>query len=107
MKLLEPEFSHTDSRRKLEQLVTDSIKQVNVYHANRGAVLGNHYHKKTTEYFYIAKGSVTYNDSQVVNKGSIFVVYPQEKHTIECLTDVTMMTFLTHAYKEEDKDIYG
>ena len=46
MKVLSPEFSHSDSRRRLTQLFTQNISQVNEYEVTKGAVLGNHYHKK-------------------------------------------------------------
>ena len=53
MNVLKPEFVSQDSRRILSQLLTADIKQVNHYEAKRGAVLGNHYHKQTNEYFFI------------------------------------------------------
>ena len=106
MELLQPEFENNDSRRKLLQLLTNDIKQINVYEAQKDAVLGNHYHKDTTEYFYILKGSVSYNDKEVVNPGMLFKVSPPENHMIRCLTNVKMMTFLTKAYTKEDQDIW-
>ena len=106
MKLLTPEFKHEDARRTLTQLITKDVKQINEYHAKKGATLGNHYHKVTDEYFHIVKGTIVYNDSQIINKGTTFVVPPLEKHSIYCMTDVTMLTFLTRPYKEGDTDIY-
>lgn len=106
MQVLKPEFIHADSRRALTQLLTDAIKQINHYEAKKGAVLGNHFHVKTREFFYILKGSIRYNKLKILNKNSLFVVEPGEKHSLECLTDVNMMTFLTKAYSEEDPDIY-
>ena len=107
MRILEPEFVHQDNRRKLTQLITDDIKQVNVYHAQRGASLGDHFHKKTTEYFYLIKGSIIYNDNTLISRGTLFVVNPEERHKIECLTDVSFLSFLTKPYTKEDPDIYA
>ncbi len=106
MNLLEPEFRHEDSRRVLTQLFTASVKQVNLYEAKKGAIQGNHYHKETIEYFLIITGSVRYNGKRELGHGDLFMVVPQENHTLECLTDVTMVTFLTKPYSEKDRDIW-
>ena len=106
MKALLPEFSHKDSRRSLTQLFTAPIAQVNEYHAKKGAILGDHFHNETTEYFHITKGTVTYNDVKIFNRGSTFVVEPGERHTIVCLTEVSMLTFLTKPYSKEEPDTY-
>lgn len=106
MKILQPEFSHKDERRTLTQLFTSPIAQVNEYFAKKGSVLGNHYHKETYEYFYIAKGKVVYNDQFIFKTGGSFLVEPGELHTLICLTDVTMLTFLTKPYSKEEPDTY-
>lgn len=114
MKILKPEYEHSDSRRKLTQLITDDIKQVNVYHANRGAVLGNHYHKRTVEYFVITKGTfiVTIDTANgrvkfPANKGISFVVFPNERHSLRVLSPTAaMLTFLTRAYSPKSPDIF-
>lgn len=106
MEILLPEFQHTDSRRRLIQLLTGDIKQVNLYEAKKDATLGNHYHKDTVEYFYILKGTATYNDKEVVNPGTLFKVSPEENHMIRCLTNVKMMTFLTVPFDKEKPDLW-
>ena len=106
MTTLEPEFVSKDERRSLTQLLTADIKQVNVYEAKEGSVLGNHYHKQTTEYFYILEGKVGYNKATVLGKGSLFSVRPLENHTITCLSDVQMMTFLTVPFDKENPDLW-
>lgn len=106
MEILQHEFQHTDSRRRLIQLLTGDIKQVNVYEAKKDAILGNHFHKETTEYFYILKGTATYNDKIALNPGTLFIVKPEENHMIRCLSNVKMMTFLTKPYTKEEPDIW-
>lgn len=107
MKSLKPEFVHVDKRRSLTQLLTADIRQVNVYEAQHGAELGNHFHKETIEYFYILSGSLTYNDALVVKKGDIFHPSIGEKHTLKVLSDkAKFMTFLTKPYDKETPDIY-
>ena len=107
MKRLEPEFSHTDKRRSITQLLTCPFEQVNVYEANHGAELGNHFHKETVEYFYVISGVMKYNDHLVVRKGDLF--YPEigEKHTLKVVSDkAKFLTFLTKPYSKENPDIH-
>jgi len=106
MKLIEAEFTHEDERRKLQQLFTKDIKQVNFAQAKEGAVLGNHFHKETIEYFLITSGLVRYNDDKIMSKGDVFVVYPEEVHKLECMTDVDYVSFLTRPYLPESTDIW-
>ena len=106
MNLLEAEYQHKDSRRTLTQLFTAPVNQVNLYEAKKGAVLGNHFHKETVEYFHVIKGVLTYNDSQVMTRGSTFVVYPQENHLLKCESDVTLMSFLSKPYDPKEPDLW-
>ena len=106
MIVLEKDSIHEDGRRRITQLLTASIKQVNVYDAKKGSSLGNHYHKETVEYFYIIRGKVIYNNSRIFDSGELFAVYPEEVHTIECLEDTKFMTFLSRPYTKEEPDIW-
>ena len=110
MKSLTAEYTHKDHRRSLSQLVTADLKQVNLYEANKGAILGNHYHKITHEYFYILKGSFMLDINkkrQVIGRGDFFVVEPEERHTLECLSLTgSFLTFLTKPYSKEETDTY-
>lgn len=110
MKGFSPEYTHKDHRRQLSQLLTADLKQINSYEANKGARLGDHYHKITYEYFYITKGSFILevnNKSQIVTRKSLFVIEPNERHTLECLSPTgSFLTFLTKTYTKEDTDTY-
>ena len=114
MNFIEPEFIDINSKRTLTQLLTSDIKQVNVYHAFQGAILGGHYHKETVEHFYITKGSFKVSiqkDNQVsqfpVNKGMAFTVFPYERHTLVVLSQsASMLTFLSKPYNKDNPDIW-
>lgn len=110
MKILTPEFKQKDGRRELRQLLTANLKQVNFYEAQRGAILGDHYHKTTKEYFYITKGTFMVqigDNSFPANPGSLFLVEPGEKHTLEALTNkANFMTFLSEPYDPRNPDLY-
>lgn len=117
MRILTPETVNKNNKRTLTQLFTADIKQVNTYSVTRGAILGNHYHKETYEYFYILKGSFLVQTGKktgnlnltevVLGPKSLFVVEPYTVHTIESLSkDGQFMTFLTQEFKQESPDIY-
>lgn len=102
---MEPEFVHSDTRRKITQLFTADIKQVNVYECKANITLGNHYHKKTIEYFYILDGEVESNGRTMVS-GDLFVYHPEQVHTIVTKTDCRFMTFLTLPFNQEEPDLW-
>ncbi len=107
MKFLKPEHKSHDTRRTIIQLLTADIKQINVYEAFHGSTLGNHFHKETTEYFYIMSGCLIYNMKNILRKGDLFIVEPNEKHSLTVKSDkATFMTFLTKPYTLEKPDIW-
>lgn len=110
MKILVSEHIDKNPRRELRQLFTADIKQVNFYEASRGAILGDHFHKRTNEYFFITKGTFMVqigDNSFPANPGTLFKVEPGEKHTLEALTNKgTFLTFLSKPYSKEDEDIF-
>ena len=55
---LTPDFSHCDDRGILHQLVHEDCEQVNVLITHADVVRGGHYHKESTETFYVVTGSV-------------------------------------------------
>lgn len=106
MIVLSPEFIHGDERRSLSQLLTADIKQINFYEAKKNAILGEHFHVETTEYFYLIEGQIIYNDLRQIDANTLFVVNPEEKHTLKCVTDIKLMTFLTKTYDHDNPDLF-
>ena len=109
MIFISPVSVNSDSRRTLTNLLRRDIKDINVCEAKKGCILGNHYHKLTDEYFYIVRGTCLVHsgdNSQIVNKRSLFLIEPNIKHSVECLTDVTYLTFLSEPFNESNPDIY-
>lgn len=106
---LSPLSVSSDHRRTISNILRAQIKDVNFYEAKKGAVLGNHFHKNTKEYFFITKGSCIVrsgDEKNIVCKHGIFVVEPNTKHSIECVTDLNFLTFLTEAYDEKNPDVH-
>lgn len=110
MRVIAPEFEHTDKRRTLTQIFSGPVAQVNNYRMSKGAVLGNHYHKETFETFYIIRGAVMVsvaNRRFIASHGMVFQVEPGEMHTIEAISEgARMMTFLSKPYSKEDPDTW-
>jgi len=107
MKLLKPEYINSDKRRTLTQLITANIKQVNLYEAHHGENLGNHFHKETIEYFYVVRGTLEYNKTNIMKKGDLFYPDLGEKHTVKAISDTCVfMTFLTKPYNQGSPDVY-
>lgn len=105
MTVLEPEIVHEDARRRLTQLFTANIKQVNLYECRANVTLGNHYHKETVEYFYLLDGHMESN-GKPMNPGDLFMFIPEQVHKIETKTDCRFMTFVTKEFNLEAPDLW-
>lgn len=107
--MTDPEYAHKDSRRLFLQILTKPVKQINYYEAKRGAVLGNHYHKKTTEYFFLLSGDAVISINGVehlMRPLTIEVVRPMQIHSISCLSNIKFMTFLSFINGHKNLDIH-
>lgn len=106
------EFEIVDDRRVLKQVLTKDIKQINHCRAFKGTILGNHYHKETTEYFYVLYGEAiletgwNYENKFVLEEGSIIKIDPMTLHKLTCLSNFEFMTFLTNPHTKENPDIW-
>lgn len=109
MNLITPEFSNIDNRRTLSQILTANIQQVNRYECQAGVTLGNHYHERTIEYFYVIKGKILIGNEfgkSVVNEGELYAVFPQESHIITTEGPATFLTFLTSPFDPKRPDLH-
>ena len=55
---LSPDFTFADNRGTLTQLVHTGYTQINVVTSEAGTLRGSHYHKRSTEAFYVISGTV-------------------------------------------------
>ncbi len=114
VKILSPEFLHTDERGSLTQLVSGGYSQINILVSESGVTRGGHYHKICREAFYVIDGAVKVtaeNDKEfyehVFCRGDFFEIYPGTAHEMyfpeRCimavLYDIPVET-------ESGKDIY-
>lgn len=75
------------------------VECVTLLSSKKGAVRGNHYHKKTTQYAYVLEGRYQlYTQrpggrvrARVVKKGDLVVTPPQERHAFVAIEDSWMI----------------
>ena len=93
MKLMEMktlDFSFSDERGSLTQLVHQGYEQVNVIFTRKGVERGGHFHKQSIECFYVVRGSVKVTawledlaEEQVFHAGDFFQI---NRHVVHCMT---------------------
>ncbi len=52
------DFNFKDDRGELTQLVHNGFEQFNILESNKGVMRGGHFHKVSTEAFFVVRGSV-------------------------------------------------
>lgn len=109
------DFCHADDRGSLTQLAHNSIGQVNVLISRKDTIRGNHYHKISTESFYVVSGSVEvigFNDSEtekrIFKRGDFFQIKPYVVHSMIFPEDCILVAMYDICVEKVDgtKDIY-
>lgn len=109
-----------DHRGTIADLVEGKgIQHVGLIVSKKGAVRGNHYHKKATQYTYILKGKVEYYrkdlrvasaqvEKFVVGPGTLSIEPPQVAHALVALEDTEFldMTDVSREDKAYDADTF-
>ena len=116
MKKLKANFEFSDERGEfLEVWRGDQWKEINFFTALKGAVRGGHYHKETTELFFVIAGRCeveikdlkTGQDKKFIfGFKDIFLVEPYEAHFITAMEDLKVVTLLSKPYDMERPDTY-
>ncbi len=102
MQKLEIEYIRSDNRGMLVQINTDLWKQINYLCIEKDNSFGGHYHKDKKELFYLARGKVKVNDTEIINPNECFVINPLEKHTIYALENSELVELLSEPYDKRD-----
>lgn len=114
-KILTPDFKFCDQRGELIQLVHTGYEQVNVLVSNAGVTRGGHYHKRSSEVFYVLNGSVrltftcgSRRAAQTFKKGDMFLIYPNVVHSMDFPEQCTMIGMYDRCVEEMngEKDIF-
>lgn len=115
IQILTPDFEFKDARGELTQLCRDGYKQFNIVYSHQGVVRGNHYHKISTEVFFVIDGklelAVSKNgiaEKYVFAKGDMFLIPPYVVHSFKYLENTTLAAMYDIGVEREDgmKDIW-
>ena len=96
----ETDFSFSDARGCLTQLVHDGYRQINVLNTKKGVVRGGHYHKVCGEAFFVISGSVEVTLKKVggeetetvrFGKDDFFAIHPLVIHSMVFPEDCLMV----------------
>lgn len=110
VKKLQPVF--TDVRGDIFDVVEDKIRHIGLVTFRKGAVRGNHYHKKSTQYSYVlegkiqlvikaAKGKNTKIKKYIMTKGTYAQIPPYSIHTYIALTPAAIIDCTTLSRKAD------
>jgi mannose-6-phosphate isomerase-like protein (cupin superfamily) len=116
VKLYKPYRQLADARGLFQGIINSgSWEEVNYIETRGGETRGGHYHRETTELFFIIDGEIEIDISDVagsskerhiVKKGDIFIVEPLEVHTFRCLTDSRWINVLSKRMNEIEQDFH-
>lgn len=115
--LVYPYSYFADHRGKITGLMQNKEwKEVNYIESFKGTVRGNHYHKKTTEAFFIIDGKIQVSTSDIqtgikkeftIEKGDVTIINPMILHTFKILEDARWINMLSEPMGAFDKDIWA
>lgn len=112
---LNVDFYFEDVRGSLTQLVHSGYDQINVLFTKAGVERGGHFHKQSTECFYVVKGSVTVTATLGDNEETItfkqndfFKVKPYVVHSMSFPEDCILVAMYDMCVELYDgtKDIF-
>lgn len=116
MRLLTNYMYKQDARGSVTGLFNEfPLEELNLISTLAGSVRGNHYHQITREFFFILTGKlhllVTDLNNQIIFNaeiaaGTLFMIDPNEIHTITAITDVSWINGLDKKFSELNPDFH-
>ncbi|MDR1001451.1 MAG: cupin domain-containing protein [Clostridiales bacterium] len=113
---IKPDFTFTDERGSLTQLVHMGYEQVNVLISKAESFRGGHYHKISTEIFYVVSGRVhleakkgDITENYTFSQGDMFEIPPLVVHGMSFDEDCVKVAMYDICVEKADgtKDIYS
>lgn len=109
-----------DNRGRLIEICQGKFSQCNLLKMKKGSTWGKHYHKKTTEFFYVLTGeisvllqtvrSVSFKKNRVQKRtyqsGDYFTIAPYTFHTIRVNKSTTCIVLYSHRFNARNPDLY-
>lgn len=103
MKILKTKINFKDARGEIRDILNGKkIDSITLITCKKGAVRGNHYHKKTFQYTYILSGSFDAYSKKLpkgkvlkkkVKAGDLTVHEPSNCHAFKALEDSSLISF--------------
>ena len=110
-------FVRTDERGTFQEVLNDGRWEALIRGRMKpGAVMGNHYHKRTLIFFYISTGSVKIRTVQVetgetdefhLQPGQGVILQTNESHAIRFLEESEFLMLKSDKYNPLDPDTYS
>jgi quercetin dioxygenase-like cupin family protein len=97
-----------DKRGQIFDFIEELVSHVGMISFKKGAVRGNHYHKKSVQYTYVISGKIAITLSDIhgknvqhytVRPGSVTVIPARIVHTYEALTNAVILDLTTKTRK--------
>ena len=115
-RILTPAFTRRDERGAFREIVTGFPAQALLSgHMNAGAVMGNHYHRRTRVFFFLQSGGAVVKtvhaetgarDSFKLAAEQGVVLEPNESHAISFTAESEWLMLKSEAYDPADPDTY-
>ena len=116
MKIIKPYKTFKDARGALTGIINEGVwKEVNYLETEKGQMRGNHYHKSTSELFYIIDGKIEVTIKNIKTKrtkkitvegGTILLIEPFELHTFKSKTKCKWINILSKKMDDKKPDIH-
>lgn len=111
----------SDSRGFMKGLINQgSWKELNLFFTKASQIRGNHYHKKTDEFFIILRGKIEIEFCKVnlngesknppkkviVQSGDVFIIWKKTRHIFHILEDTEWINGLSKIMDKKNPDIF-
>jgi dTDP-4-dehydrorhamnose 3,5-epimerase-like enzyme len=114
--ILEPTFQRRDGRGLFQEVLNDGTWESIVSgRMNAGAIMGNHYHKKTLVFFFLYSGSADIRtvhidtnerDAFTLNANQGVMLHTNESHAITFTAESDFLLLKSLRYDPDDPDTY-
>lgn len=118
MKIIHKKINFQDKRGTITDIFTNDCKDhATLIFSKKGALRGNHYHKKSTQYTFVISGELTMLSQKIGQKkvfkhtlkpNDLMVHLPMEAHTLIATSDTIFLAFVDglRGGKNYEKDTY-
>lgn len=100
-------FKHEDDRRILTEWISNSeVRTCKILEVKQDSVLGNHYHNKKVDTFYLLKGYGTYkigDEEGIMYEGKCLRAEIGQPHTFSLRAGSILLESASTPYDKEDE----